>query len=67
MLELFGSGTAAIVSPIDSLIYQAHEVAIPLDPSDPSAKAGPLAQRFANEILSIQYGEKPHPWSVIVE
>jgi branched-chain amino acid aminotransferase len=55
------------VSPVNCVIYQKHDITIPLDPSDPNAKAGPLAQRLANDIMAIQYGEQPHAWSVVVE
>ncbi|KAJ3050216.1 branched-chain-amino-acid aminotransferase, partial [Quaeritorhiza haematococci] len=67
LLELFGAGTAAIVSPIKKIHYDGRDVNVPLDPSDPKAQAGPLARRFADIIMGIQYGEVPHKWSVVVE
>lgn len=105
IIEMFGSGTAAIVSPIKmvrhvqernadgvavkfkvgdeddlrsalcastdlspfsvSLFHQ--DLAIPLDPKDSSSQAGPLTKRFSDTIMSIQYGDVEHPWSVLVK
>jgi len=67
MLEMFGAGTAAIVSPIKKIHYDNQDHEIPLDPSKPTSQAGPLTKRFADTIMGIQYGEIPHPWSVVVE
>ena len=66
MLEMFGAGTAAIVSPIKNIGYKGKDWAIPLDPSDKNAQAGPLTKRFADTIMGIQYGEIDHPWSVVI-
>ena len=67
VLECFGAGTAAIVSPIKNITYKGENLAIPLDPNDGKAGIGPLAKRIADTIMGIQYGEIPHPWSVVVE
>ena len=64
VLEMFGAGTAAIVSPIKRIKFNDVDLAIPLDPKDPKAQAGPLTAKFANTMLGIQYGEIPHKWSV---
>lgn len=66
VLEMFGAGTAAVVSPIRTIRYQGADWAIPLDPADPSGQAGPLARRLWDAIIKIQYGQVDHPWSVIV-
>jgi branched-chain amino acid aminotransferase len=87
LLEAFGAGTAAIVSPVSAINFrgqvpdtpvrskrgEAHadwgvgqEFKIPLDPKDPAAQAGPMARRVMSTLLSIQYGEVPHPWSLPV-
>ena len=47
-------------------IILSNTQAIPLDPSNPEAQAGPLTKRFADTIMGIQYGEIPHKWSVVV-
>jgi branched-chain amino acid aminotransferase len=67
MLEAFGTGTAAVLSPIASVHFEGRDLNIPLDAEDPDALAGPVAQRMWDEITSIQYGKKESDWSVIVE
>jgi branched-chain amino acid aminotransferase len=68
MIEAFGAGTAAIVSPVKGFHYNGTDYDIPLNKSDPKAKAGLLTQRLADSIMDIQYGRvKNHPWSVVVQ
>ena len=67
LLEMFGSGTAAVVSPIKTINYLGQDWSIPLDPSDPSSQAGPLAKRFWEAITLIQYGQVPHEWSWVID
>ncbi|KAL7708698.1 hypothetical protein N2W54_000577 [Lotmaria passim] len=57
VIECFGCGTAAIVSPVDLLAYRGKEYAVPCPENS-------VTRRFLNEILDIQYGKKPSPWSV---
>jgi branched-chain amino acid aminotransferase len=64
--EVFGSGTAAIVSPVNAILYEGTEYAVPIDRDDPDAKVGKLALGFMNTLLDIQYGERPHKWSMTV-
>ena len=67
MLESFGSGTAAIVSPVNRIGWKGKDYSIPLDVNDPNATAGPLAKELFNTILDIQYGKREHHgWGVIV-
>ncbi|RIA82558.1 aminotransferase [Glomus cerebriforme] len=66
LLEMFGTGTACIVSPIKGVHYRGRDLDIPLDPKNPSNNAGPTAKRFMDALVGIQYGEIPHEWSVIV-
>ncbi|KAJ3097364.1 branched-chain-amino-acid aminotransferase [Phlyctochytrium bullatum] len=66
LIEMFGSGTAAIVSPIKNINYNGKDWAIPLDPNDKNAQAGPFTTRLAETIMGIQYGEIPHKWSVVI-
>lgn len=67
LLEMFGSGTAAIVSPIKHIHWRGKGFDIPLDPSKPDSQAGPLAKRFADTILDIQYGVKKfEDWSMVI-
>jgi len=51
--EVFGSGTAAVISPVGEIHHEGQRIII----SD--NKIGPLAQRLYDEITGIQYGEKP--------
>lgn len=51
--EVFGSGTAAVISPVGEIHHEGQKIVI----SD--NKIGPLAQRLYDEITGIQYGEKP--------
>ncbi|KAJ1919157.1 branched-chain-amino-acid transaminase bat2 [Tieghemiomyces parasiticus] len=64
--EVFGSGTAAIVSPVKRISYLGQDIHIPLDPANPEGQAGPLTQRFNDTLMGIQYGDIPHEWSVVV-
>ncbi|KAI7870310.1 aminotransferase [Spinellus fusiger] len=66
VLEMFGAGTACIVSPIKAIEYMGEELVIPLDPNDATSQAGPYTKRFNDAIMNIQYGEVEHPWSVVV-
>ncbi len=56
--EVFGSGTAAVVSPVGELTTSTQKYSIN------SGKVGELTQRLYDEITAIQYGEKPdtHGW-----
>ena len=60
LLEAFGAGTAAVVTPIECIQYKGKDIEIPA--------TGPMAKRVWNEITGIQYGkiEGPPGWSVIV-
>ena len=56
--EAFGAGTAAIVSPVQSFIYQGETYKIPIDEK---TGAGKLTQRLLNTIIDIQYGKVKRP------
>ncbi|CAO3633141.1 unnamed protein product [Cunninghamella echinulata] len=66
IVEMFGAGTACIVSPIKTIEYLGEDLSIPLDPKDPNSQAGPYAKRFNDTILDIQYGDLESPWSIVV-
>ena len=57
--EAFGTGTAAVVSPIGELCYDKHVMAL-------GDKIGPITQRLYDNLTGIQYGRLPDPfgWSV---
>lgn len=68
LIEVFGAGTAAIVSPVCGFHYSGKDYQVPLDVSDPKAKAGKLTKRFWDTIISIQYGRTPfRDWSVVID
>jgi len=67
LLEAFGVGTAAVVSPVRVINFRGKEHTLPLDPADSTAQAGPLARRVWDTILGIQYGEVKHEWSVFAD
>jgi len=58
LIESFGAGTAAVVSPISCIQYKGEDIDIPA--------TGDLTKRVWDEITSIQYGkmEGPEGWSV---
>ena len=64
--EMFGAGTACIVSPIKRIGYNGRDIHIPLDPSNPDSEAGPLTRKINDAILDIQYGQVEHPFSRII-
>ncbi len=56
LTEAFGSGTAAVISPVGTIAHQDEEVTIG------NGVIGPLAQRFFDAITGIQYGELADPF-----
>ncbi|CAG8711361.1 31612_t:CDS:2 [Gigaspora margarita] len=64
--EMFGSGTACIVTPIKEINYRGQDLKVPLDPNDASSNAGPMTRRISDTLMGIQYGEIPHEWSVVL-
>jgi branched-chain amino acid aminotransferase len=62
MIESFGAGTAAIVSPVKGFHYEGKDYEIPLK----LGKAGELTQRLSDTIMGIQYGKIPHKWSTVI-
>ncbi len=54
--EIFGSGTAAVVSPVGELHYRGKKYVIK------DGKTGPFARRFFDEIVGIQYGKVKDPF-----
>jgi branched-chain amino acid aminotransferase len=54
--EIFGAGTAAVISPVGLLDYKGRSIAI----SD--GKTGPLALKLYDEVTGIQYGRRPDPF-----
>jgi branched-chain amino acid aminotransferase len=60
--EAFGAGTAAIVSPVQSFVYQSETFEIPIDKEK---GAGKLTQRILQMMTDLQYGITSRPqWQV---
>ena len=53
--EIFGSGTAAVVSPVGELKYGDRVLTVG------DGGVGPLSQRLYQELVDIQYGRSPDP------
>jgi len=66
LIEAFGSGTAAIVCPVRAIHWSGVDYDVPLDPTQPNSKAGPLTARLARSIMAIQYGEVASDWSWVL-
>jgi branched-chain amino acid aminotransferase len=61
LVEAFGAGTAVVISPVRSIIYEDKEIKVPTGDA-----AGPVASRLWKTLYDIQYGKVAHPWSVVV-
>ena len=59
--ELFGCGTAAIVTPVNGLSFNGKHYDVPVPSSEKS-----IAQKLMTTIQDIQYGEIEHEWSVVI-
>jgi len=59
--EAFGTGTAAVISPIGSITHKEKTIVINDD------KIGTLSQKLYDMITGIQYGEKPDKFSWITK
>ncbi|KAJ5683227.1 Branched-chain-amino-acid aminotransferase [Penicillium macrosclerotiorum] len=60
LIEVFGAGTAAIVSPVRNISYRGKLVDCGLKENE---EAGEIALQMKNWIEGIQYGDEKHPWS----
>lgn len=58
--EIFGTGTAAVISPVGSLHYKGKECVIN------QGKTGDLSQRLFDEIQALQFGKKPDPYGWVI-
>ena len=62
LIEVFGAGTAAIVSPVRKISWKGRLIDCGLKPEE---EAGEIAAIMKKWIEDIQYGEEPgNPWSV---
>ncbi|BGP15007.1 hypothetical protein JCM10213_002849 [Rhodosporidiobolus nylandii] len=64
LLEVFGTGTAAIITSVERIGYQGEDVKVPVEGG---AGFGPIAGTFYEQLQAIQYGDAPYGnWSVLV-
>jgi branched-chain amino acid aminotransferase len=54
--EVFGAGTAAVISPIGGFRYKGHDYKVG------TGETGPLSLRLYEQILGLQYGRLPDPY-----
>ncbi len=57
--EVFGTGTAAVISPVGSLFYKEQTCSVN------NGKTGKLARRLFEELQNMQYGRNPAPYGWI--
>jgi len=62
LVEMFGTGTAAIVSPVGNILYKDTMQAIP-NSDDESM----VSQRIRKAMSDIYYGRVDHPWAIDIE
>jgi branched-chain amino acid aminotransferase len=58
--EMFGSGTAAVISPVSQFRYMGHDYPVA------DGKTGPMARELFQEITEMQTGVRPDPYGWIV-
>jgi branched-chain amino acid aminotransferase len=63
LLEVFGSGTAAVISPVRDIHWKNQSVECGLKPDQ---EAGEIAQKMLGWIEARQYGNEEHEWSYVV-
>ena len=54
--EAFGTGTAAVISPVGQITYKEKDYVIA------GGEMGELSEKLYNEIVALQYGEKEDPY-----
>ena len=62
--EVFGAGTAVIVSPVKGIGYKGKHYNVPFNEK---LQAGELAYELFNEMLDIQDGKVDSPWAFKIE
>jgi branched-chain amino acid aminotransferase len=63
LVEVFGTGTAAVVSAVDKIGYQGSDIIIPCGPEGQGM--GDIAKAVLDRLSAIQSGEIEHPWAVV--
>lgn len=63
IVEVFGTGTAAVVSAVDKIGYLGRDIVIPCGPEGQGM--GDIAKGLLDRMSAIQTGEIEHEWSVV--
>jgi branched-chain amino acid aminotransferase len=63
LVELFGSGTAAVITTVDKIGYLGEDVLIPTGEDG----MGPLSRVLWRELVGRQTGTIPSEWSAVVD
>ncbi|XP_047989188.1 branched-chain-amino-acid aminotransferase, cytosolic [Leguminivora glycinivorella] len=61
LLEMFGAGTAAVISPVSRIGFLENNIHIPT-----MQQPQPVFQRLKDTLLAIQYGHIEHPYTVLI-
>ncbi|CAB3224983.1 unnamed protein product [Arctia plantaginis] len=61
LLEMFGAGTAVVISPISRVGFLDHDINIPT-----MKQSQPVFQRVKDTLLAIQYGHLEHPFAKVI-
>lgn len=56
LIEIFGAGTACIVSPISRIKYLNQNINLPTDETDK------ISPKLLSKMTEIYYGKIPHKW-----
>lgn len=62
LFELFGTGTACVVSPINRMNYMGTDLYIPT-----MEQEKPIYEAIRDTLTGIQYGKIEHPWAVTID
>lgn len=62
MLNLFGTGTAVVISPVNRIGYLGEDIIVPTGPDG----MGPVSRPIWKELVGRQMGLIPSEWSVRV-
>ncbi|XP_075235113.1 branched chain amino acid transaminase isoform X2 [Lycorma delicatula] len=63
LLEVFGTGTACLVCPVNLIHYEGENIEIPTVTEDTNA----VWYRTLNALTDIQYGRVKHPWARLID
>lgn len=57
LIEIFGAGTACVVSPVNRIKYQNKNIDLPMDNA-----SNKITPKLLTEISNIYYGKIKHEW-----